>query len=67
MGSVAIAVPLLSEPLVSPTFRAAIAAATVLIAMGATMYTIGLPRNVRQVFHEKILAFYFTALAALRK
>ena len=67
MGSVAIAVPLLSEHLVSPTFRAAIAAATVVIAMGATMYTIALPRNVRQVFHEKIHAFCFTALAALRK
>jgi len=67
MGSVAIAVPLLSEYLTSPTLRAAVAAATVLVAVMATMYTIGLPKNVRHVFHDKIHAFYFTALAALRK
>ena len=67
MGSVAIAVPLLSERLVSPIFRAAVAGVTVLVAIAVTMYTIGLPSNVRQVFHEKIHEFYFMALAALRK
>ena len=67
MTAAAITVPLIAEPLTSPITRAAVTATIILVAIILIMYTVGLPKNVRHVFHETIQTFYFTALAALRK